>query len=475
MTNRAHIINRAVGALVGQACGDALGAPHEFGPPLPADFALDMTGGGSFGWAPGEWTDDTAMSIPIARAVAEHRNLDDPGTLADIVTEWIDWAATANDVGVQTRQVLSALRGGVVTETTALEASRSIHERSGRSGGNGALMRTAPVTLAFVDNVSGLTEATTRVARLTHWEDAAAEACVIWCHAIRHAIVTGELDLEPGVQELAADRADYWRGVIADAEAGEPSDFCSNNGWVVAALQGAWSAIVRGRDAGETVVGMIERAVRGGGDTDTVAAIAGALAGAASGVSAIPARWRRPLHGWPELSYRDLVTLAVQAVGGERSNGWPTAERVVYDWAPDTFVQHPHDDGVWIGSITVLDRLPEQIDAVVSMCQTGAGQAGVEAVDFWLIDDDGANLNLDFVLRDAADTVAALRAEGKNVFLHCVAAQSRTPNTAVAYSVLHCGVGLEQAIADVNSVTPLHATTRDLPAAVARLAATVNP
>jgi ADP-ribosyl-[dinitrogen reductase] hydrolase len=78
------------------------------------------------------------------------------------------------------------------------------------------------------------------------------------------------------------------------------------NGWVVAALQGAWSAI--GQTDG-LVAGLA--AVRGGGDTDTVAAIAGALLGAAHGASAIPGLWRTAVHGWPGLQADDLVRLAV--------------------------------------------------------------------------------------------------------------------------------------------------------------------
>ena len=60
--------DRAAGVLLAMACGDALGAGYEFGPPLGADVVVVMAGGGSFGWAPGEWTDDTSMAIAIARS-----------------------------------------------------------------------------------------------------------------------------------------------------------------------------------------------------------------------------------------------------------------------------------------------------------------------------------------------------------------------------------------------------------------------
>ena len=77
--------DRAAGVLLGMACGDALGAGYEFGPPLPDDAIVTMKGGGGFGWEPGEWTDDTSMAIPIAQAIAAGRDLQEEAVLDDIV------------------------------------------------------------------------------------------------------------------------------------------------------------------------------------------------------------------------------------------------------------------------------------------------------------------------------------------------------------------------------------------------------
>jgi len=63
--------DRAAGVLVATAAGDALGAGYEFGPPLPTSTPVGMVGGGGFGWAPGEWTDDTSMAMVIARYAAD--------------------------------------------------------------------------------------------------------------------------------------------------------------------------------------------------------------------------------------------------------------------------------------------------------------------------------------------------------------------------------------------------------------------
>ena len=59
-----EVVDRAIGAVCGGAAGDALGAGYEFTNPHPED-EISMKGGGAFNWAPGEWTDDTAMAVAI--------------------------------------------------------------------------------------------------------------------------------------------------------------------------------------------------------------------------------------------------------------------------------------------------------------------------------------------------------------------------------------------------------------------------
>ncbi|GAB3410341.1 hypothetical protein GCM10027515_30560 [Schumannella luteola] len=454
--------DRAVGVIVGQACGDALGAGYEFGPPLDDAAEVRMgSGPNSMGWAVGEWTDDTAMAIPLLQAAASGRRFDDARTLDEIVGQWRTWARTARDVGIQIRAVLADTPHP--TEAAARSAAEELHRRRGRSGGNGSLMRTGPVALAFLSGAAGedaaLAVAARRVSELTHWEHDAGDACVLWTAAIRHAVLTGEADVRVGLDQLPAGRRARWLDLIAEAETRQPRDF-EQNGWVVQALQAAWSAIHHGSDA----VDALERAVRGGRDTDTVAAIAGQLIGAVHGASAFPAEWRRRLNGWPGLRVRDLVELAVLASrGGEVDGvGWPLADRVPVDGYRDVGAWHPHDPGVWLASQAGLSHLPGTVDAVVSLSRVGRAETAHPTVEFWLIDRDGANLNTVFTLADAADTIAALRAEGRTVAVHCVEARSRTVAVAAAYS-MRLGMGAGDPIDRLDARTALAQIERVLP------------
>jgi protein-tyrosine phosphatase len=345
-------------------------------------------------------------------------------------------------------------------------------------------MRTAPIALAYLDDPDALVLAAQEVSAMTHHDPAAGEACALWCLAIRHAVLEGTLDLRRGLDHLPLARASFWTERLDDAERSKPADF-PHNGWVVQALQAAWSAITTTAvttteadpDSGSTSARSttegpahfrraLEAAVRGGYDTDTVAAIAGALVGGLYGASAVPAQWRRQLHGWPDLRARDLVRLAVMTARGGKSDraGWPEDETVDYSAykGSGALARHPHDEGVWLGGVDALKKLPDGVNAVVSLCRLGraevptTGVAAHDHVEVWLVDepDPVKNRNLDFVLSDAADTVAALRAEGKTVLLHCVQAQSRTPAVAALYGARLTGRAPTEALDDIVEVLP---------------------
>ncbi|MTD15504.1 ADP-ribosylglycohydrolase family protein [Nakamurella sp. YIM 132087] len=292
--------DRAAGTLLGMAAGDALGAGYEFTHPTP-DQVIDMIGGGIGNFEPGEWTDDTSMAVAIALVTAEGIDVRTDAGLDAVAANFVRWFDDGpKDFGVMTGQVLRQRPASAQAMSLAASAI------PGRHGGNGSLMRTAPIGLAFPGDPAATAEAALRVSALTHDDNRAGEACQIWSLLIEDAVRTGELDREWRVlQHLDSSVADHWLPLKKQAETGEPQQF-PDNGWVVHALQTAWWAITTTDDLPRG----IKAAVRAGHDTDTTAAIAGALLGATYGAASIPDRWREMLHGWPGLRAEDLVRLA---------------------------------------------------------------------------------------------------------------------------------------------------------------------
>lgn len=505
--------DRAAGVMVGLACGDALGAAYEFGGPYPAEMPVAMKGGGPFGWEPGEWTDDTSMAIPLLQHIATGERPRD-GFLSSAVDSWRQWMRETKDIGNQTAAVLGALRDAPENHSANdAEAAAAAFQR-GRpdAAGNGSLMRTAPYGL--LEDLDYAAHTALSQSALTHLHLDALIACALWSSAISHAVSTGELDIRIGLRlqfieysretrsrsgascaledlPSADELVELWSNRIDEAECHPPEHF-RNNGWVVGAFQAAWSSIVHTGSVADNDPGhfrrALETAVRSGGDTDTVAAIAGGLIGAAYGVSAVPLEWKRRIHGWPGWSANDLVEQALIgqsmfAVDDDarpiEEGTWPAIDHVDYSgWTyTDTCVPHPHDAGVLIGSVGALDQLPREIDAVVSLCRVGKRQVP-ERIDrqnrvaVWLVDSThpSDNAHVDFVLVEAADLVARMRAEGRTVFLHCVQAQSRTPSVAALYSVRHLGIDAETALREVRDSLPSAHPNAAFTAAIRRLA-----
>jgi ADP-ribosyl-[dinitrogen reductase] hydrolase len=428
--------DRAAGVLLATASGDALGAGYEFTYPHRSD-TISMKGGGPFGFASGEWTDDTSMAMAIAVVTELGTDVCTDDGLDAVAAGFADWYdSRPKDIGTQTRAVLSH------RERTGRELQASARKLSGRTGGNGSLMRTAAIGIAYLDDAAGCAEAALQVSELTHADPRAGQACQIWSHAIRHAALHGDFKGVHGYLDTAPDDvAEFWRPLLVQAETGEPQDF-PNNGWVVHALQTAWWAITHTdmSDANH-LQAALELAVRAGHDTDTTAAIAGGLLGAHWGASAVPARWRRILHGWPGLRSRHLIAGAAltAADGIQDAQGWPGIEILdytKYGW-DTTFaaVPHTHDPGIFLGGYDAA--FTGTYDVIISLCRMGSARLNAEHIEFWLKDAGPRdNPNLEFLLDDAARTIQALRAEGKTVLLHCVEGRSRTPCVAARYSIL---------------------------------------
>ncbi|MET9290848.1 ADP-ribosylglycohydrolase family protein [Streptomyces sp. NPDC003077] len=279
---------RTAGAIVGSAVGDALGGPFEFGPsgafsarfPIPGA-GDEMCGGG--GWEPGEATDDTQMAVLVAESLVERGGLD----LPDIFARFQRWAAgEPKDIGLQTEDVL--------TNGLPWDQAAAAHFRTNpRAAGNGSLMRASTSAVHFASAGPEATmDAARRIAALTHGDRAAWEGTAIF-HELVRVTIEGADPLTALPRVLARVHPDHrprYRTVLApDWHPDQATEF---NGAVWPCLGSAVWAL-------RTTTGFeaaIRAAIDLGGDTDTVAAVTGGLAGAYYGLDAIPVHWTRPLH-----------------------------------------------------------------------------------------------------------------------------------------------------------------------------------
>jgi ADP-ribosylglycohydrolase len=304
-----QILDRARGALLGTAVGDALGAGYEFKSPLERDIPVVFKS--SPGLAAGQYTDDTAQTIAIALA-ASRSDLSE--TLDEVAKEFFRWyAQDGGGIGIQTENIFRKVENQDSAEELKKESQKYVdtHELA---AGNGSLMRTAAVALPFLSQPEVVGEVASAVSALTHADLDCREACIIWSKAIRHAILFENFDgIQLAINELPSFRQLYWNDLFDEADAASSAADFTKNGWVIHAIQAAYKAImVTANETPEHLVLGIEEAVRVGNDTDTVAAIAGALLGARWGYSSIPNAWLEIIHGWPGFKAQDLVLLADQ-------------------------------------------------------------------------------------------------------------------------------------------------------------------
>ncbi|GAA6527086.1 ADP-ribosylglycohydrolase family protein [Intrasporangium sp. DVR] len=447
VANRPIALDRAAGVLLGGACGDALGVPYEMSAP-PVGEAV-MKGGGLGPYDPGEWSDDTQMTLCVADVAARGVDLTGADALDAVAEAFAGWLLDgATDVGAQTRTVLmdaGHLEGRPHERLVA--ASRALHDRTGLTAGNGALMRTSVVGIWNVGDRVATARAARSIAQLTHADPLAADSSILWSEAIRVAVTEGRLDLASGLDLVSPDHTRHWAEWIEQATGEHPGRFV-NNGYTVTALQAAWAAITttdRGDRSPMHLQRGLQAAVRAGHDTDTVAAIAGSLLGARYGASGVPTQWRRMVHGWPGYRAHDLVEIAVSTWSGGRAPGtWPSVATMADPTVAPLGLPHPIDPDIVLGTVSDLARTRELgVQAVVSLCPLGledipaAGIPPRDHLEAWLNEDDSeeSNPHLDFVLDDVSSALRQFRAEGKRVLVHCRDATRRTPAVALRYAV----------------------------------------
>lgn len=286
---------RAQGCLAGQLAGDSLGSLVEFQPAdviarrYPDGVRL-LCDGGTWNTIAGQPTDDSELALALARSLVEKDRYEEEA----VAVAYAAWYASAPfDVGNTIRAALSPAaaraRAGHHVADVAATARRAANAGS---QANGALMRVSPLGVfgARLDPDDLAAHAQTD-ALLTHPHEVCQAANVALTAAIAFAIRTGASASE--IHRYALDvvqrkiPVDSLLASLRAAETRPPDDYQRQQGWVLIALQNAFYQLLHAPDLETGVVDTVMR----GGDTDTNAAIAGALLGAAWGVATVPRQW----------------------------------------------------------------------------------------------------------------------------------------------------------------------------------------
>lgn len=320
-------LDRAVGTLLGLACGDAVGTTLEFRSPGTFEPIEDMVGGGPFSLEAGQWTDDTSMALCLAESILDTGSLD----LEDQLRRYLLWRDSGYlssngrcfDIGTTTRTQLERFR-------RTGEAVDPLPDEE--SAANGSLMRLGAVPIRWHGDPATAAEKSGESSRTTHPARRPVDACRLM-GAMTSGLISGA-----SFDEVTAPA--FWRWgelhpAIADLTTGSWKEksppAIRGTGYCVDALEAAlWSVsgAVNYRDA-------VLRAANLGDDADTTAAIAGQLAGARWGASGIPASWRGKVAAGERII--SLARRLFVTGGGELpSTAWPHDEFVHAWWVePD--------------------------------------------------------------------------------------------------------------------------------------------
>lgn len=282
--------DRAVGALLGLAVGDALGTTLEFARRDVQPRVTDIVGGGPFRLAPGVWTDDTSMALALADSLFANPMLDE----TDLMTRFGQWYEEGEysavgrcfDIGVTTRQALMRWKqtGNPVAGST-----------DPHTAGNGSLMRLAPVAIRFWQDRDRLRDVAARQSRVTHAAAEAVDACVGFAEILADAIAG--LPRSAVLRDRCTGLAGGVDAVLAGSWRGKQRRAIRSSGYVVHSLEAALWCVSRTNSFAHAVI----LAANLGDDADTVAAITGQLAGAFYGASGIPGRWLDTLAWRPRI------------------------------------------------------------------------------------------------------------------------------------------------------------------------------
>ncbi len=289
------VLSRAQGCLIGQLVGDALGGQVEFqsAERIAREFphgVRELSDRGHWRTFAGQATDDSELALMLARTLVRDTRYD-PEAVVESYLHWI--TSRPFDKG---GTITAALAAGAVGEGNPAERlARVLAAASRESQANGSLMRVSPLAIFGAADPTGAARMASQDSAFTHPHPLCRDACAVYVRAIAAVVAHGgdgeaawgyalEEAHRPGCDPTIADMLDA-------ARSGAPQEFYRQMGWVCIAFHNAFYQALHAPSLEDGIVDTVGR----GGDTDTNAAIAGALLGAIHGRDAVPLRWRRRL------------------------------------------------------------------------------------------------------------------------------------------------------------------------------------
>ncbi|CUJ83584.1 ADP-ribosyl-[dinitrogen reductase] glycohydrolase [Shimia thalassica] len=286
----ADTLARAQGTLLGQLAGDALGSFVEFQDAATIahqhpEGVVELSDGGTWNLIAGQPTDDGEMALALARSLCAQECFD----TEHVKQSYIDWRRSRPfDIGMTTSRAISALETG--------------SDVSFDSQANGALMRASPIGVFAHGNPELASEIARKDAHLTHPNRVTVAANSAFAAAISIGTAgANEEEMWSAAYAYSGENSggDVVRKRLIDARTKRPAEYQHQMGWVLTAFQNAFYCLMAGKSLRDAVVSTVAQ----GGDTDTNAAICGALVGARQGRDAVPLQWRnavltcRPIEG----------------------------------------------------------------------------------------------------------------------------------------------------------------------------------
>ncbi|WP_129973218.1 MULTISPECIES: ADP-ribosylglycohydrolase family protein [unclassified Pseudomonas] len=280
------------GALLGLACGDAVGTTVEFQPRGSFQPLTDMVGGGPFRLKPGQWTDDTSMALCLAESLLNKNGFDAADQMGRYLNWW-QWGYLSStgecfDIGMTVSQALDRY------QHTGEPFAGSTDPYS---AGNGSLMRLVPVVLFYFPDARKSGRFAADSSRTTHAAPEAIECCQLFAELLGKALEgASKAQLrtlpqtafsQPKVAAIA--RGEYLHKTERDIR---------GSGYCVGSLEAALWCFQHT----DSFAAAVLQAANLGDDADTTAAIVGQLAGAYYGVQGIPSGWLEKLHDGEEIA-----------------------------------------------------------------------------------------------------------------------------------------------------------------------------